>query len=109
MKLNQSIPVYLNNLKMGIRFDHDDIVTKLINRRLTMDSVFKYLNGFLGGLFALLTALLPVTILFQVLTGTGVFGLDVISNLTSIIQTVGESGFAGLVAILFVCSFFIKK
>jgi hypothetical protein len=42
-----------------------------------MDSVFKYLNGFLGGLFALLTALLPVTILFQVLTGTGVFGLDV--------------------------------
>jgi|TARA_R110000851_G_scaffold127894_1_gene260041 quinol-cytochrome oxidoreductase complex cytochrome b subunit len=74
-----------------------------------MDSVFKYLNGFLGGLFALLTALLPVTILFQVLTGTGVFGLDVISNLTSIIQTVGESGFAGLVAILFVCSFFIKK
>jgi|TARA_R110002050_G_scaffold86076_1_gene183280 quinol-cytochrome oxidoreductase complex cytochrome b subunit len=74
-----------------------------------MDSVFKYLNGFLGGLFALLTALLPVTILFQVLTGTGVFGLDVISNLTSIIQSVGESGFAGLVAILFVCSFFIKK
>jgi hypothetical protein len=74
-----------------------------------MDSVFKYMNGFLGGLFALLTALLPVTILFQVLTGTGVFGLDVISNLTSIIQTVGESGFAGLVAILFVCSFFIKK
>jgi|TARA_R110001632_G_scaffold225687_1_gene358835 hypothetical protein len=74
-----------------------------------MDSVFKYMNGFLGGLFALLTALLPVTILFQVLTGTGVFGLDVISNLTSIIQSVGESGFAGLVAILFVCSFFIKK
>ena len=74
-----------------------------------MYSVFKYLNGFLGGLFALLTALLPVTILFQVLTGTGVFGLDVISNLTSIIQSVGESGFAGLVAILFVCSFFIKK
>ena len=74
-----------------------------------MDSVFKYLNGFLGGLFALLTALLPVTILFQVLTGTGVFGLDVISNLTSIIQSVGSNGFAGLVAILFVCSFFIKK
>ena len=74
-----------------------------------MDSLFKYMNGFLGGLFALLTALLPVTILFQVLTGTGVFGLDVISNLTSIIQSVGESGFAGLVAILFVCSFFIKK
>jgi len=74
-----------------------------------MDSVFKYMNGFLGGLFALLTALLPVTILFQVLTGTGVFGLDVISNLTSIIQSVGESGFAGLIAILFVCSFFIKK
>lgn len=71
-----------------------------------MDSVFKYMNGFLGGLFALLTALLPVTILFQVLTGTGVFGLDVISNLTSIIQSVGESGFAGLVAILFVCLIF---
>jgi hypothetical protein len=74
-----------------------------------MDSVFKYMNGFLGGLFGLLTALLPITILFQVLTGTGVFGMDVISNLVSIIQSVGNSGFAGLVAILFVCSFFIKK
>jgi hypothetical protein len=74
-----------------------------------MDSVFKYMNGFLGGLFGVLTALLPITILYQVLTGSGVLGMDVISNLTSIIQSVGDSGFAGLVVILFVCSFFIKK
>ena len=71
-----------------------------------MDSVFKYMNGFLGGLFALLTALLPVTILFQVLTGTGVFGLDVISNLTNMITSIGNGGFAGLIVLVVALSFF---
>ena len=36
----------------------------------------------------------------EVMFGSGIFGVKVIGNLTSIIGTFGESGFAGLVALL---------
>ena len=42
-----------------------------------MDSVMKYVTGFFGGLMTIMMAVLPVTILWQVLTGTNVFGMDV--------------------------------
>ena len=74
-----------------------------------MDSVLKMVNGFFGGLVGLMMAILPVTILWQVLTGTTVFGMDVIANLTALIEQVGNGGFAGLVVLVIVASFFMKK
>ena len=44
----------------------------------------------------------------EVLFGSGIFGVKVIGNLTSIINTFGESGFAGLVALLVLVGFFRK-
>ena len=46
-----------------------------------MDSVIKYVVGFFGGLMSIMMAVLPVTILWSVLTGGTVFGMDVIANL----------------------------
>ena len=40
-----------------------------------------YLTGFFGGLMAIMMAVLPVTILWTVLTGGTMFGMDVIQNL----------------------------
>tara|TARA_Y100001972_G_C7506146_1_gene255942 strand:+ start:184 stop:408 length:225 start_codon:yes stop_codon:yes gene_type:complete len=74
-----------------------------------MDSVFKMVSGFFSGLATLFLAVLPVTILWQVLTGTTVFGMDVIANLTAIITDLGNGGFVGLVVLVFVASFFMKK
>ena len=74
-----------------------------------MDSVIKYVNGFFGGLGTIMLAILPVTILWQVLTGTAVFGMDVIANLTSLVNGFGQGGFAGLVVLVIVASFFVKK
>ena len=54
-------------------------------------------------------AILPVTILWQVLTGGSVFGMDVIANLTAMISDFGTSGFIGLVALVIIMSFFVKK
>ena len=54
-------------------------------------------------------AVLPVTILWYVLTGGSVFGMDVIANLTSLVTGFGEGGFTGLVVLLVVMSFFVKK
>jgi len=54
-------------------------------------------------------AVLPVTILWTVLTGGSVFGMDVIANLTAIVTALGNGGFVGLIVLLMVASFFVKK
>jgi len=74
-----------------------------------MDNVIKYITGFFGGLLTVLMAVLPVTILWFVLTGSSVFGMDVIANLTTLVNGFGQGGFTGLVVLLVVASFFIKK
>ena len=72
-----------------------------------MEKVFSYLNGFLGGLGTLFMALIPLTILWFVLTGGSIFGMDVIANLTSLVTGFGEGGFIGLVVLVLVASFFV--
>ena len=69
----------------------------------------KMVSGFFGGLVSLMMAILPVTILWQVLTGTTVFGMDVISNLTALVEQLGNGGFVGLVVLVIIASFFTKK
>ena len=68
-----------------------------------------YLTGFLGGLMSIMMAIFPVTIMWYVLTGTDVFGMDVIANLTSLINDFANGGFVGLVLLVIVMSFFVKK
>ena len=74
-----------------------------------MEKVFSLVNGFLGGLGSLFMAFIPVTILWYVLTGGSVFGMDVIANLTSLVEGFGNGGFVGLVVLILVASFFTSK
>ena len=74
-----------------------------------MEKEMNYFTGFFGGLMTIMMAILPVTILWQVLTGGSVFGMDVIANLTAMIADFGTSGFIGLVALVIIMSFFVKK
>ena len=74
-----------------------------------METVFNYLNGFFSGLAGVLMTLLPLTILWEVLSGASMFGMDVIANLTALVNNFGTGGFAGLVVLVLVGSFFIKK
>ena len=69
----------------------------------------KMITGFFSGLLSVMMAVIPVTILWFVLTGGSVFGMDVIANLTSLVNGFGEGGFVGLVVLLVVMSFFVKK
>ena len=68
-----------------------------------------YLTGFLGGLMSIMMAIFPVTIMWYVLTGTNVFGMAVIANLTSLINAFANGWFIGLVLLVIVMSFFVKK
>ena len=74
-----------------------------------MEKVINYLTGFFGGLMSIMMAVLPVTILWTVLTGTSVFGMDVIANLGSLVDTLGTGGFTGLMVLVIIMSFFVKK
>ena len=68
-----------------------------------------YFKGFFGGLLSIMIAILPVTILWQVLTGGLVFDMNVIQNIGDLVSMFGEGGFVGLVTLVIVMSFFIKK
>ena len=68
-----------------------------------------YISGFFGGLMGIMMAILPVTILWYVLTGGDVFGMDVIANLTTLVNSFGTGGFTGLIVMVLIASFFVKK
>ena len=69
----------------------------------------KIITGFFGGLGSILMAVIPVSILWFVLTGGSVFGVDVIANLTTLVNDFGNGGFVGLIVLVLVMSFFVKK
>ena len=74
-----------------------------------MEKVINYLTGFFGGLMAVMMSILPVTILWYVLTGGDIWGMDVITNLTDLVNMFGTGGFTGLVVLVMLMSFFVKK
>ena len=74
-----------------------------------MEKAMNYITGFFGGLMSVMMAILPVTILWFVLTGGDVFGMDIIANLTSLVNSFGTGGFTGLVVLILVSSFFTKE
>ncbi len=74
-----------------------------------MEKVINYLTGFFGGLMAVMMAIIPVTILWYVLTGGDVWGMDVITNLTALINNFGTGGFTGLIVLILVAGLFVKK
>ena len=74
-----------------------------------MENVIKYITGFFGGLMTIMMAVLPVTILWTILTGGTVFGMDVIANLSALVTSLGQGGFVGLIVLVIVTSFFVKK
>ena len=72
-----------------------------------MEKVMNYVTGFLGGLVAIMMALVPVTILWTLLTGEIIFGMDIIANFMVMLTSIGSAGFIGLVTIIFVLYFFM--
>ena len=73
-----------------------------------MKEVITMVKGYIDDIVHLLTSFLAVGAMSEVLFGSGVFGVNVIGNLTSIIGKFGESGFTGLVALLVLVGLFRK-
>jgi hypothetical protein len=74
-----------------------------------METIFKQIKGFFNNLSELLLIFLSVGILVQVLFGGAVFGMDVVGNVTSLINTLGNSGFVGLLAVILLMKILDRK
>jgi|TARA_B100001079_G_scaffold88880_1_gene76401 hypothetical protein len=73
-----------------------------------MREVVTMVGGWIDDIASLLLSFVAIGAIGEVLFGSGFFGVNVISNLTSIINGFGESGFAGLVALLVLVGLFRK-
>ncbi len=73
-----------------------------------MKEIITLVKGWVDDLSHLLISFLTIGAVSEVIFGSGVFGVNVIGNLTLIINKFGESGFAGLVALLVLVGLFRK-
>ena len=71
-----------------------------------MKNVFSMVNDFVKGLLGVFMGLIPLAILWFVLTGTSVLGFDVVANMTTLIDMLVNGGFIGLVVLVLLASFF---
>ena len=74
-----------------------------------MEKIFGSIKTFFSGVTDLLMTFLTVGILVQVLFGGAVFGMDVVGNVTALIETLGNSGFVGLLAVILLVKLLDKK
>ena len=73
-----------------------------------MKEIMKTVNEWVTGIMEMLINFVAVGAVVEVLFGSGVFGVSVIGNLANIINGFGNSGFAGLIALLFLVGLFKK-
>ena len=72
-----------------------------------MEKVMNYFTGFFAGLVSIMMAIVPVTILWTLLTGGLVFNMDIIGNFMGMVNALGNAGFVGLLALVFIMYFFL--
>ena len=73
-----------------------------------MEKVMNYLTGFFGGLVAIMMSIIPVSILWSLLTGNVIFGMDIVGNFMAMVNALGNAGFVGLLAVVFIMYFFME-
>ena len=66
-------------------------------------------NGFIKGLTGVFMGIIPLAILWFVLTGTSVLGFDIVGNMTALVDMLVNGGFIGLIVLVILMSFFTNK
>ena len=67
---------------------------------MNVKSIFGTIGDTLTGLFGVLTGLVGVGIMSQVIFGTGWMGIDVIANISGIVNTFLSGGVTGLLTLI---------
>jgi hypothetical protein len=76
---------------------------------MNVKSIFGTIGDTLTGLFGILTGLVGVGIMSQVVFGTGWMGIDVIANISGIVNTFLSGGVTGLLTLIVLFSLIDTK
>ena len=76
---------------------------------MNVKSIFATIGEALSGITGVLGALVSVGILSQIVFGTGWLGIDVVGNISGLVNTFLTGGVTGLIVLLVVLSFFDGK
>ncbi len=76
---------------------------------MNVKSIFGTIGDTLTGLFGVLTGLVGVGIMSQVIFGTGWMGMDVIGNISNIVNTFLAGGVTGLLTLIVLFSLIDNK
>ena len=76
---------------------------------MNVKSIFGTIGETLTGLFGVLTGLVGVAIMSQVLFGTGWMGMDVIGNISGIVNSFLTGGVTGLLTLIVLLSLVESK
>ena len=69
-----------------------------------MKDILNTINDDIGGLTTLVFNLLALGILVEVIYGAGIFGMGIVGNLVKLIESIGQSGFVGLLSLIVLLS-----
>ena len=70
-----------------------------------MENVFNYATSFFKGMTSLFMVLLSFGVMAEIVFGSPVFGMSVISNVMEVINLLGNNGFVGLVVLIILFKF----
>ena len=74
-----------------------------------MNDILAKINDGVGGLTTLVMNLLALAIIVEVIYGAGSFGMGVVGNVVALINSIGSSGFVGLLSLIVLLSLFRGK
>ena len=76
---------------------------------MNVKSIFGTIGETLTGITAILGSVVSVGIMSQIVFGTGWMGIDVVANISTLVNTFLTGGVTGLIVLLVVLSFFNGK
>ena len=71
-----------------------------------MKEILDKVNEGISGVTNLVMSLLALGILVEVIYGAGIFGMGIVGNVVKIIDSVGQSGFVGLLSLIVLLTLF---
>ena len=76
---------------------------------MNVKSIFGMISDFIGGLVGVLGGLVAVGVMSQIVFGTGWLGIDVIGNISGIVNTFLTGGVTGLLTLIVLFSLIDNK
>ena len=77
-------------------------------KNMNVKSIFATIGEVLGGISGVLTSLVSVAILSTVIFGSGWLGIDVVTNISTLVGSFLSGGVTGLLVLIILDSFFQK-